>query len=648
MQAINKMLVHRSARHGLLTAVFFTLLMTVWSLNLDFLIPNRHKTAQERYLEEEKRYPSVFSHVVSTLDRLAVPPSHDDRTILEDPRFEEQGSKIPRIYRPYPDYGSQEWQSTHRSPFVPCEGPRGKLLNESLDDQVGVYVGIPHEFPSPMFGSHEAVGFNGQVSFDRYTRYGAYGFGEEESHVSNWIKPSKVKWSEVDWSDLQCRCHDRNAARYSQKNESPSKEKQHIAPESRTAVLIRTYIGKKYTENDLQAIRSMITELSLQSGGEYAVFLLLHVKNPHLPIDQVEVHQKVLKDNIPEEFWNMTILWNEPMVAARYPNLDRNVVDVHHAQWLSVQNFALQHPEFDFVWNWEVDARFTGHHYEYANKVAEFGRKQPRRGMWERNARFYIPAVHGDYDSAFRKFVEQIEDEAVWGPLPIGPISMRDTEFVGPSPPVSSPRQDSYAWGVGEEADYIGFLPIFHPIGTDWVIRNEVSGYIGNDTPRRASLITHSRLSRKLLLAMDAENLAGRHMGSEMFPVTVALHHGLKAVTAPHPIYSDKNMPAESVDKWFNSGVNGRAGSTKNSPFSWGREARFRDISWYYRANLSGRLYWNFLGWSKEGTGGKLYETLHGRVCLPSILFHPVKDVRPDADNTHYKFDYELGYVAVP
>ncbi|KAF4220253.1 hypothetical protein CNMCM8980_004399 [Aspergillus fumigatiaffinis] len=648
MQAINKMLMHRFARHGLLTAVFFTLLMTVWSLNLDFLIPNRHKTAQERYLEEEKRYPSVFSHVVSTLDSLAVPPSHDDRTILEDPRFEEQGSKIPRIYRPYPDYGSQEWQNTHRSPFVPCKGPRGKLLNESLDDQVGVYVGVPHEFPSPMFGSHEAVGFNGQVSFDRYTRYGAYGFGEDESHVSNWIKPSKVKWNEVNWSDLQNQCYARNAARFSQKNDGLSKEKQQIAPESRTAVLIRTYVGKKYAENDLQAIRSMITELSLQSGGEYSVFLLLHVKDSGLPIDQVEVHQKVLKDNIPEEFWNMTILWNEPMVAARYPNLDHNVVDVHHAQWLSVQNFALRHPEFDFVWNWEVDARFTGHHYEYANKVAEFGRKQPRRGMWERNARFYIPAVHGDYDSAFRKFVEQIEDEAVWGPLPIGPIPVKDRETVGPSPPVPSPRQDSYAWGVGEEADYIGFLPIFHPIGTDWIIRNEVSGYIGKDTPRRASLITHSRLSRRLLLAMDAENLAGRHMGSEMFPVTVALHHGLKAITAPHPIYSDKNLPPESVDKWFNSGVNGRAGSTKNSPFSWGREARFRDISWYYRANLAGRLYWNFLGWRKEGTGGKLYETLHGRVCLPSILFHPVKDVRPDADNTHYKFDYELGYVAIP
>jgi hypothetical protein len=181
-----------------------------------------------------------------------------------------------------------------------------------------------------MFGSHEAVGFNGQVSFDRYTRYGAYGLGEDESHVSNWIKPSKVKWNEVDWSDLQHQCYDRNAARFSQKDDGLSEEKQHIAPESRSAVLIRTYVGKKYTENDLQVIRSMVTELSLQSGGEYSVFLLLHVKDSNLPIDQVEVYRKVLTDNVPEEFWNMTILWNVPMVAARYPNLDHNVIEYVH------------------------------------------------------------------------------------------------------------------------------------------------------------------------------------------------------------------------------------------------------------------------------------------------------------------------------
>lgn len=44
---------HRFARHGLLTAVFFMLLITVWSMNLDFLISNvRHALAR---LEVEDR-----------------------------------------------------------------------------------------------------------------------------------------------------------------------------------------------------------------------------------------------------------------------------------------------------------------------------------------------------------------------------------------------------------------------------------------------------------------------------------------------------------------------------------------------------------------------------------------------------------------
>ncbi|EAW12963.1 DUF3405 domain-containing protein [Aspergillus clavatus NRRL 1] len=639
------MLMHRFARYGLLTAVLLMLFVMTWSRHHDFLPLNGPKSAQEKYLEEQKLYPSNFKSFVSTLDRISAPSNYNGHTIVEDPRVQgKESTKMPKIYRPYPDYNNRQWQDTHRSFFVPCQGPRGKLLNDSLDDQVGAYVGIPHNFPTPLFGSHDAVGLDGQVSFDRYTRYGTYGEGEDEIFVKNWIKPSKVDWPQVNWAELQQQCFDNNAARFSAKSDGMPAANPQIAPESRAAILIRTYAGKQYTKNDIYVIRSMITELSLQSGGEYEVFLLLHVKDPELHIDQGEVYQKVLQENVPEEFRNMTILWNVPMVASRYPNLNHDVIDVHHAQWLSIQHFALQYPGFDFLWNWEVDARFTGHHYEFANKIAEFALKQPRRGMWERNSRFYVPGIHGNFDNSFRNFVERAEEEGVWGPLPM-PFDNRQP--LGPSPPVRSPSEDNYQWGVGEEADYIGFLPIFHPIGTDWVIRNEVYGYMGAETPRRASLITHSRLSRRLLLAMDAENLVGRHMGSEMFPVSTALHHGLKAISAPHPIYSDHGMPAQSADKWFNSGINGRTGSTKNSPFSWGRESRFKDLSWYYRANLPGRLYWNFLGWRKDGTGGKLYEALYGRVCLPSILFHPIKDVRPDADSTHYQFDSELGYIAL-
>ena len=190
----------------------------------------------------------------------------------------------------------------------------------------------------------------------------------------------------------------------------------------------------------------------------------------------------------------------------------------------------------------------------------------------------------------------------MWGPAPFD--FRKPFQPLGPPPPTQHPHEDNYEWGVGEDADFISFLPIFHPIGTKWVIRNEVWGYPTPNTPRRASVITHYRLSRGLLLAMHEENLAGRHMGSELFPASTALLHGLKAVSVPHPIYSDRDLLAKDVDHWFNSGINGRSGSTEDSPFSWGRETRFRDVSWYYRANLPGRLYWNFLGWEKDGTGG--------------------------------------------
>lgn len=275
----------------------------------------------------------------------------------------------------------------------------------------------------------------------------------------------------------------------------------------------------------------------------------------------------------------------------------------------------LEHPQFDFFWNWEIDARFTGHMYELVDAIAKFSRNQPRRGIWERSERFYIPEIHGSYDPDFRDFAERSAGQLVWGPLVID-LRPDNIQPKGPTPPVKWPHEDNYTWGVGEDADYLGFLPIFNPIDTDWVIRNEIIGYLGPETPRRATLITHARVSRRLLLAMDEENLVGRHMGSELFAQSTAILHGFKGVSIPHPIYSDRPMPADRVDRWFNSGVNGRSGSTKDSPFSWGREQRFQDLSWYYRANLPGRLYWNFLGWEKEGTGGKsvsvflLYHTL--------------------------------------
>lgn len=276
------------------------------------------------------------------------------------------------------------------------------------------------------------------------------------------------------------------------------------------------------------------------------------------------------------------------------------VLSVHQSQWLPVLWFMNENPQFQFFWNWEIDTRYTGHLYEFVEKIAEFGRKQPRRGIWERSERFYIPGIHGEYNDGFRKFVDQKVYQAIWGPMPSHDVE----QPTGPMPPVRDFRKDNFNWGVGEDADYISFLPIFNPQNTDWVLRDDVIGFEGTTTPRRATIVTHSRISRRLLEQMHEENRWGRHIGSEMFPQTIALLHSYKAVYAPHPIWSDKPWKLERIDRWFNSGVNGKSGNTLDSPFSWGREARFEDLSWYYRCNVPGRLYWNFLGWEKDHTGG--------------------------------------------
>lgn len=297
---------------------------------------------------------SQFRKFKSTLNRLQPPENFDNPHVLHDPRFKDQeGPDTPRVYYPYPAYDSDEWRNTHRGSFSACMGPRGLYLNESLEDQVGVYIGTPTGmyhytpylldvlaltsavlgFPKPIFGSYEALGLDSRLSFDRYTRYGPYGFGEQESSVNNWIKPSKVNWDDVDWGLLQRQCVERNADRYARTEEDADDSfpegvrNFHIPPEPRTVVLIRTYTGKTYSENDKHLIRSLVTELSLQTGGEYDVVLLTHVRDNEIPIENDDIYQQVLEEHIPKEFWGITKLWTVPIVAARYPLLDPSVVE---------------------------------------------------------------------------------------------------------------------------------------------------------------------------------------------------------------------------------------------------------------------------------------------------------------------------------
>lgn len=142
------------------------------------------------------------------------------------------------------------------------------------------------------------------------------------------------------------------------------------------------------------------------------------------------------------------------------------------------------------------------------------------------------------------------------------------------------------------------------PVNTSWVGRNDVWGYDGLDTPRRAAIGTQSRCSKKLLETMHAENMRGNHVSSEMAPQTVALLHGMKAVFAPIPIFLDRDWAGKSLNRYFNPGPKGVSGSTVDSPSSWGNERRFAGSTYYYRADPPKRLYNNWLGWEDSGIGG--------------------------------------------
>ena len=83
-------------------------------------------------------------------------------------------------------------------------GPRGQDLDRTrTEDMILVYKGKQSGFPESSFGSYEAMGLDGDVCTDRYSRFGAYGFEEDhDDDIPGFIRPPLVSWLEVDWHDL--------------------------------------------------------------------------------------------------------------------------------------------------------------------------------------------------------------------------------------------------------------------------------------------------------------------------------------------------------------------------------------------------------------------------------------------------------------
>lgn len=159
-------------------------------------------------------------------------------------------------------------------------------------------------YPMPSFGSYDLLNIDKQICYERYGRLGPYGY-DDAAHPDR----KKIDWENVSWGDLQRKCLAKNENRYdvspkgnnfievvmesghvlnSTSNSTSSAEGRNATAtakrKTRTALLLRAYSGKTWTENDKINIRSMVKELSLDSGGEYEVFLLVQIKEDGVPL----------------------------------------------------------------------------------------------------------------------------------------------------------------------------------------------------------------------------------------------------------------------------------------------------------------------------------------------------------------------------
>ncbi|KAI1937154.1 hypothetical protein LOZ66_004071 [Ophidiomyces ophidiicola] len=622
------------------------------------------------------------------------------------------------VFDPYPNYTSPEYLKRF-----------GRKQDCFLTDDdtvklppVRYYDGVPRGFPDAAFGSNAVLGLRDDICFERFGRLGPYGLGygrqaggssaglhgDRAGAEAVWAEVPPVDFRKVKWADAVQRCVQRNEHRFRRVGEGEAgpvdptgrREKRDGAQDElrnnmttgseklpRTAFLIRTWHDFEYTEETILNLRALIAELTLQSGGEFEVHFLVHVRDDNLPIWADDTtYQRVLRDALPEEFRGLGTLWTERQMGLIYGGLHDSMArglpvhGVYRSAFMAVQHFSHRHPQYEFVWNWELDVRYSGHWYALVQGLGAWAQAQPRKHLWERSGRFYVPTVHGGWQD-FRRRIEteggykkgrsgnikngyghddseenyhgrwsallkasggrasrqqqqqqgqyQQPHTPIWGPLRPGDAA-DVLQVEGEGTPPTGMAEDHDAWGTGEDADLIVLNPLFDPAGTTWLLRDDVTGYRPGAVPRRAAVITASRLSRRLLHTMHRETSEKRHtMFSEMWPATACLHHGFKAVFAPHAVYLDRHWPAAYLAGVLNGGHGGASGGARSAVFGDG-EHHLRGASWFYAAHLAGELWARWLGGKGgDGQGGERDEMAgEGRMCLPPMLLHPVKGVR--------------------
>ncbi len=131
--------------------------------------------------------------------------------------------------------------------------------------------------------------------WDRFGRFGAYGYHYEERDGGFGIeappagdvaasRSGKVDYRGVAWGTLQGRCYEKNKGRFAAKPSAAGSSTTAVGGRQRSAVLLRAWTGMPWSPMRIMNLRALIVELSLKTGGEYEVHILMNVGDESLPI----------------------------------------------------------------------------------------------------------------------------------------------------------------------------------------------------------------------------------------------------------------------------------------------------------------------------------------------------------------------------
>ncbi|GAC94939.1 hypothetical protein PHSY_002512 [Pseudozyma hubeiensis SY62] len=348
---------------------------------------------------------------------------------------------------------------------------------------------------------------------------------------------------------------------------------------SRVAFLLRCYQGFDWTQDAVLHMRALIWELrTARLAFDVDVHLLLEVKEAasHVSMFSAAGRRQILRGSIPIEFWSMVTLWNESEMLLRYPlygDLRAGIAAAgsYRGCLLAVQRFAVEHPEYDSVINWEMDTRFTDTYDHLLAAVQKY---------------------------AFR---HQAQTYTKW--------------------PVKDREED--ASGIGEQCkdktpDVVVFSPVRDPQDSGWYWEYDVQGYAGMEsTTRAASVGTNLWLSRRALMALENVT-ATQHQSlfcEAIVPSLVFRSTALsletsddyctehfKLVHYPHPMAFQYQAPPDQLDRLLNP---------SSAKLAKHNEEALKDTSYYYTSTIAGQLYGR---WQTET-----------KACIKPLLLHPIK-----------------------